>query len=676
MAETKYYEIEDFQFEFTPDGSPYKGILVTQFPEVEPFTSRVDLSSSRSRNVYAKEAQETCGMDVGDLKIALNSLSTKRTEEVNAAASAAQDSEEGSKDEEVDEEEINQRINKPGVLERLVEGAATFSRVIKEEEMLRLLTLVCLSAQLDLLPSGKPIGTNCILTAEAGRGKNYSCDAIARLVPEEFYFAFESSSAKALYYLAKENTAYLKHRWIYPNEAEGTDQLVEMFRPLLSGGSATHLTVSGDANGRNSGHQFTIEGPITLTIPTVRNKMNNQLQSRMLVAELKDYEGRVSDHSGAVSELLSQDYVGTDYTQQIRVWKAALRSLTGIRKVVVPKNHEKFRFDSDEVSHGARLWTNVLGLMCTHAWLEQRNREVVTLENGEEAIEATPDDYEVAYTIFKATCERSVINISDTHRKILDAVYALTKEAGDDSDLFLLRRFGQRKIQDKSRELHGKGYVRQASISENKTFLVKSAKLLWEPQEGGLALVKDADPSLWEKGDTLDGFPKPEQVRIWWNGNGSLDPTPDEKIYQPNVQDDRDIDADDWEVSDHESGLSKPDSTSEEAVIGVIGTSKLEQTKSDEDQVASIVKDEDDEQWRINEAIRECRKLFDNDPEWVPSEIYDDEALHNHAVDMLWASPLEEKHIKVFFPHHVLKALKIILRDEPESSFAASGVQG
>ncbi len=168
MAETKQYEIGDLQFDFTPQGDPYKGILVARFPELAPYTAEVSLSKPRSCNEYAKRASEVCGLNVGDLKGALNSLCTKRTEEVNAAT---QDLEEDSKDEEVDEEEINQRVSKPDVLERFVEDAATFSRVVKEREILKLLTLVCLSAQLGLLPSGKPIGTTCILTEEAGRGK-------------------------------------------------------------------------------------------------------------------------------------------------------------------------------------------------------------------------------------------------------------------------------------------------------------------------------------------------------------------------------------------------------------------------------------------------------------------------------------------------------------------------
>lgn len=581
MAEVKTYSHGNFLFEFTPSGKPYIGTLVTTFPEVEPYGGKVDLSSKRSRSEYANEASEMCGMNEKDLRAALISIFTKRTEEISAAREAAQNQPQEIPEDEVAEEEISQRISVPGVLDRLVEDIANFSRVVRDRNTLKLLTLVSLSAQLDLLPNGKPIGANNILTAEPGRGKNYLCDAVARVIPEDFYFAFESSSAKSLYYAAESDPAFLKHRWIYPNEAEATDSLVLMFRPLLSGGLAKHLTVNSDASGRNTGQEYTIEGPITITIPTVRNKLDSQLQSRMLVAELEDYEGRVADHSGAVSELLSRDYAGSDHTEHIRAWKAALRSLTNIRRVVIPE-HPDFRFDSDQVSYGARLWTNVLGLMCTHAWLEQRNREVISLGNGERAIVATPKDYEAAYEIFKETCERSVINLSDLHRKILDAVYALTEEAKgeDDTTLFFSPGFAQRKIEDKSRTLHGKAYVRQASISENKTFLVKSAKLLWEPSDGGLALAKGADPSWWEKGDALDGFPKPEQVKIWWTDDSSPDPSLHKSAHHPNGQDDREANGDDREVSDHKNGLSKPNKAGEAEDIGDIGSLETSEDKS------------------------------------------------------------------------------------------------
>jgi hypothetical protein len=145
-------------------------------------------------------------------------------------------------------------------------------------------------------------------------------------LPEEFYFPFESASAKALYYVAEEDPKFLEHLWLYPNEAEGVDLLVEILRPLLSGGSARHVTVNKDASGRNVGQEFTVEGPVSVTIPTIRNKLDNQLQSRMLIADLKDYEGRVAAHSRAVSEQLSPGYVAAEHDDDILPWRQALRA--------------------------------------------------------------------------------------------------------------------------------------------------------------------------------------------------------------------------------------------------------------------------------------------------------------------------------------------------------------
>jgi hypothetical protein len=106
-----------------------------------------------------------------------------------------------------------------------------------------------------------------------------------------------------------------------------------MFRPLLSGGKASHPTVNKDAEGRNTAQELNAEAPASITIPTVRNKLDGQLQTRMLVAELPDYEGRVAAHSRAPSRLLS-DYAAKDHTPKVRAWQAALESLTELRRVV------------------------------------------------------------------------------------------------------------------------------------------------------------------------------------------------------------------------------------------------------------------------------------------------------------------------------------------------------
>lgn len=517
----KMYEVEGFTFEFTPRSDPHKGVLSVTDEDHGTYTAEICLTKLANRNGYANEASELYGMDKTRLRRALNEICTLRLEEVEAAAQANEDAEQ--LEPEPLSEEAEKLVATPGVLNRYVEDVASIWGVIKDRDALRLQTLVAVGAQLEPLPNGKPAGANLILIAEPGRGKNYICDAVAVALPDKFGLSFESASAKSLYYQAEKDPDILKHTWLYPNEAEATDLLVETLRPLLSGGRALHLTVNKSGEGRNADQEPKIEGPTSITIPTVRNKLDAQLQTRTLVAELPDYEGRVADHSRAVSRQLLPGNAGIDHTPQIREWQAALRSLTAHRRVVFDLDREEFCFDSDEVSYGARLWANVLGLMLAHAWLEQRNREMIELPTGEQAVVATPEDYEAAYRIFEATCERSIVNLSETHRKILDAAYELNQEyefAGG---------FSQRKLAEKAG-------VHHSTVGDNKAFLTKSAKLLRETEDGLLTLVADAEPSWWRKRDLLVGFPRPEQVWKWW-GEKVPPPAPKTTRHDRHTQD-------------------------------------------------------------------------------------------------------------------------------------------
>jgi DNA primase len=393
----------------------------------------------------------------------------------------------------------------PGVLGRLRDTAASMHNVYGDKEPLELALLVALGAQLESLPNGRPLGASILLTASAGRGKNHIVDAAVKPLPPEFFFAFEIASGQSLYYKADEDPEFLKHTFAYPNEIEGAEPLWEFLRPMLSKGEAKKVVTAKDADGNMTTRTIVVEGPVTIAIPTIRNKTDEQLQTRLLVAELPDYPGRVKHHA-AVSEQLLPDAAAVDYSRERWLWQEGLRQLTARRRVVFPLRHPDFALDDDHVSHGARLWANLLSIMATHAWLEQRNRRFLDLtEEGDGtkvAIEATPDDYEAAYRIFTKVCKRTVINLSDTHRKILDAVHDL-HEDNPEREGFV------------QREISTAAGVSLSTVSENKTFLVTSAKLLRET-DAGLALVSGADPSWWVTGDLMSGLPSPEQVRAWW----------------------------------------------------------------------------------------------------------------------------------------------------------------
>jgi DNA primase/transcriptional regulator with XRE-family HTH domain len=417
-------------------------------------------------------------------------------------------------------EEAREEIDalfEPGVLRRLRDAASAMHNVYGDREPLELALLVALGAQLEPLPNGRPLGASILLTAEAGRGKNHIVDAAVNPLPEEFYFAFEIASGQSLYYKADEDPGFLKHTFAYPNEIEGAEALWEFLRPMLSKGRATKIVTAKDADGNMTTRTIIVEGPVTIAIPTIRNKTDEQLQTRLLLAELPDYPGRVKQHAAAVSEQLLPDAAATDRSRERWLWQEGLRQLTTHRRVVFDLKHPDFALDDDQVSHGARLWANLLGLMATHAWAEQKNRRLLDLTEegdgsiGRVAIEATPEDYEAAYRVFTKVCKRTVVNLSDTHRKILGALYDLLQEFPNREG------FTQREI------AKGAG-VSPQTVSNNKSFLVMSAKLM-KQTEAGLALVEGADPSWWASGDLMAGLPTPEKVRSWWEGED--DPPPD-----------------------------------------------------------------------------------------------------------------------------------------------------
>jgi len=422
--------------------------------------------------------------------------------------------------------EIDERLAS-GVLPRLREIAATLNKVEGDEKALELALLVALGAQLDPLPNGRPMGASILLTAVAGRGKNYIADAACKALPEEFYYAFEIASGQSFYYRVETEPDFLRHRFLYPNEIEGAETLWEFLRPMLSKGSAEKQVTAKDAMGNITVKIIRVQGPVTLAIPTIRNVTDEQMQTRLLVAELPDYTGRVKRHSAAHSRLLrSSAYEEVDHDHEVWVWQEALRQLTAIRKVVFDLPHPDFALDDDQLSHGARTWANLLSLMATHAWMEQKNRRILDVGKDRRVIEATPDDYEVAYDIFTEVCKRTIVNLSDTHRKILGAMYNLhTEFPGRDGFVY--------------REIAAEAEVSISTLSDNKTFLVTSAKFLREGDDG-LSLVEGAEPAWWEDEDLTKGLPTPDKVRAWWDecgpgGGGGTSPHPPETAEQPNT---------------------------------------------------------------------------------------------------------------------------------------------
>ena len=303
-----------------------------------------------------------------------------------------------------------------------------------------------------------------------------------------------------------------------------------------------------------------VQGPITVTIPTVRNKLDGQFQTRLLTVEMEDYEGRVAGHTEKFADTLLPNYVAADHTQTLKKWKAALKRLTAVRKVVLPGKVAGFRYNNDSVSHGARLFRNLCSFMLTHAWLEQRNRTILELSIGEKAVVVTAEDYRVAYGLFEKVATRSVINLSDTHKKICDSVHELQNATKGS------RLYGRGLS---IREIANKAGLNHQTVQKHKTFLITSEGLLREGEKGGLMLVEGAEPSWWRQGDLLKGLPKPDEVEEWWALRQPVDTVDsDVKGKEKPIDKPNEVST---PIVDSEKPIDKPD-TDESTLVSTVST--------------------------------------------------------------------------------------------------------
>jgi hypothetical protein len=120
--------------------------------------------------------------------------------------------------------EEHEHLLRSGVLDRYRAEAAKLQGIVGDEDVMDLISLNAFGAQLDLLPNDRPLGPSVVLICEAGRGKNYLTDAVVRLLPPQWYLAFESASAASLYYQCEQNPRLPRSSLRLPQRGRGNRQ--------------------------------------------------------------------------------------------------------------------------------------------------------------------------------------------------------------------------------------------------------------------------------------------------------------------------------------------------------------------------------------------------------------------------------------------------------------------
>jgi hypothetical protein len=407
MTQAKTYEVEGLTFEFTPNGSPFEGLLTATTPETA-FSAAINLTKLRSRAAWAKGMSEGYGADVAMLKRALNEICTLRTGEVAAAEKAEQESEPGEERSDIGPERYERAIKLlkcPDVLEEAAQDMERLGHV--GERSTKKLALICgLSAK-----SGKPIQPST--HAQSSAGKNALWDAVLSLFPEEMVVRRSGLTAKALF----RTEANLEGAVLYLQEVAGSEDANYSIRIMQSDGRLEYEATEKVPDGSMKNVVYRTEGPTVIVQTTTENHLHPENETRVFPIYIDESE----EQTGRIVESILKDAAGHGVggTERERIrerWHDAIRLLEPELEVVLPYA-ERIEIPTSpiRIRRDARRLIDVVRVI---AWLHQHGR--ARDEFGR--VVATEEDFHLALRLVSESLMRAWRTLSPAEEAVLSVI--------------------------------------------------------------------------------------------------------------------------------------------------------------------------------------------------------------------------------------------------------------
>jgi len=284
--------------------------------------------------------------------------------------------------------------------------------------------LIGISRKLDRPLSG-------IISSSSGAGKSHLAELVESLTPPEDVILFSRLSPQALGYMEKD---FLKCKLLIIEERKGSESADYSIRTLQSRQKLTQGVVIKDpATGRMYTKTNTVEGPIAYLETTTDGMVNPENSTRcfeLSLDESKDQTRKV--HARQKSDRTIDGLSRHDRSHRIvKKHQNAQRLLAGL-KVVIPYA-PLIEFPSEWL-RTRRDNERFLCLIEAICFLHQHQREVRQVGGSGEPvpyIEATVEDYRLAYELAKDVLAHTLHDLSKHSRELLDEIIPMVEEKAE-----------------------------------------------------------------------------------------------------------------------------------------------------------------------------------------------------------------------------------------------------
>jgi len=336
-------------------------------------------------------------------------LKAKREAEISAEEESI-NSPEPYKMSEEEEKEAKEFLENKDIFEFLEEDLSSIGLVGEKKNA------VCLYLISITRKTEEPI--SAVLSAKSSSGKSYLVKKITELVPPEDCLVITSASAKSLYYYPDEK---LDHKLLVIQEIQGMDEIGGTIKIMQSEGRICHLTSFGSPiTGKREYQELSKDCRLSVITTTTKDRIHEENSTRIFDIRVDESQEQTIDIVALNKLKTTLDWqLHKDEVEAIKKKHYNVQRLIEPINVVIPFSNEiEFPYSSVRYRRDSARFLNLIKAIA----LLRQYQKVKKSEGDYTYIEASIDDYEDAYRYGYDMLRRTISELSENEKKLLQIV--------------------------------------------------------------------------------------------------------------------------------------------------------------------------------------------------------------------------------------------------------------
>jgi DNA primase len=312
-----------------------------------------------------------------------------------------------------------QYLKQANLLERTGEDIGR-SGIVGEETNRLIAWLVYSSRKL-------PVPLHLLFLGSSGTGKTWLQERVSELIPPEDKIEITQITENAFYYFRQDE---LRHRLLLIEDLDGAEASLYPLRELQSKRRISKTVTLKDSKGNLKTITLTVEGPVSVSGCTTREKVYEDNANRCLLLYIDgstEQDRRILDYQrGSAAGAI-------DHQEEQHI----CRQLQQVQRVLVPVTvvnpYAKWIQLPEQVFKPRRAMTLLLAFIEAVTFYHQYQRPVKRDPHGHPYIESTIGDIEAAFHLLKDVLFHKSDELTQASRAFLERLKALLTEQGKTS---------------------------------------------------------------------------------------------------------------------------------------------------------------------------------------------------------------------------------------------------